>query len=260
MEIDAVSPVTEQTAPVGMSEQSDTVHAADLYTPDENGASTQETNVQTDAPVQQTEERRFTSAEMSDTIRKRLDKEHRKAAWLLGNELLQERMQADSVDEAEALKRIREERIKAKAAQFKDNPEQAFEELLRMRSIPQQEPEDTPTSDGDVQRVYNEIVQEINDGKVPQGFNLTAYLGDPERAREFLKLREAVGMERACALVMPQQPVSKTELNRSLPQTIGTNNSYSPKKIDYSEMSSEDFRAMEEKIKKMYAAGKRVEF
>lgn len=255
MEIDAVSPVTEQTAPVGMSEQSDTVHAADLYTPDENGASAQETNVQTDAPVQQTEERRYTSDEMSATVRKRLDKEHEKAAWKLGSELLKERMQADNIDEAEALKRIREDRIKAKAAQFKDDPEKGFAELMRMR----EQPEDTPTSDGDVQRVYNEIVQEINDGKVPQGFNLTAYLGDPERAREFLKLREAVGMERACALVMPQQPVSKTELNRSLPQTIGTNNSYSQKKIDYSEMSSEDFRAMDEKIKKMYAAGKRVE-
>lgn len=257
MEIDAVTPVAEETAAVGMSEQSDTVNVADLYTPDENGASAQtDTLAQTDAPVQQTEERRYTSDEMSATVRKRLDKEHEKAAWKLGNELLKERMQADNIDEAEALKRIRDDRIRAKAAQFKDDPEKGFAELMRMR----EQPEDTPTPGGDVQRVYDEIVAEINDGKVPNGFDLTGYLSDPARAREFLKLREAVGIERACALVMPQQPMTKAEQNRALPQSIGTNNAYAPKRLDYGEMSSEDFRKVDEKIKKMHAAGKRVEF
>lgn len=264
MEIDAVNPVAEQTAPVGMSEQSDTINAADLYTSEANDASVQtDANVQTDAPVQEPEERRYTSGEMSDTVRKRLDKEHRKAAWVLGSELLQERMQAENIDEAEALKRIRDERIKAKAARFKEDPEGAIEELYRMRNT-QQEPEDTPTSDGDVQRVFNEITQEIRDGKVPQGFDLVGYLSEPARAREFLELRETFGIERACSMAMrmaaPQPQMTKTEINRALPQSRGTNNAYNPKKLDYSEMSSDDFRAIDAKIKKMVASGKRVEF
>ena len=82
MEIDAVTPVAEETAAVGMSEQSDTINAADLYTSEANDASVQtDAPEQTDAPVQpQPEERRYTSDEMSTTVRKRLDKEHQKAA------------------------------------------------------------------------------------------------------------------------------------------------------------------------------------
>ena len=262
METDAVNPITEETGAVGISEQGETISAADLYTPEENGASAQtDTNVQTDAPAQEDKSARmYTSDEMSDTVEKRLKQERRKAAYKLGRELLDEYMRlANITDENEALKQIREQRLKDKAARFKDDPQAAFEELLRARET-REEPEDTPTSGGDAQRVYREIVQEINDGKVPKDFDIEGYLSDRERARKFLAWREKLGIEEACEIAMSMNPKpTKTEQNRALPKTFGTNNAYSPKKLDYRNMSTEEFRKVKEQIKRQSASGKRVE-
>lgn len=260
---DAVNSVPEQAATPDIGAQTETVSVADLFTPEANGAAESSTQAQTDASVSpQKEQRMFTSDEMSKAVQNRLKQERRGAAYQLGRELLDERMRAENLSEADALAKIREDRIKAKAQQYKENPEAAFEELLRNKYQPPTEPEETPTPERNVQKVYNEIVAEINDGKVPEGFDLTAYLSDRDRAVEFLEWREKLGMEQACAIAMrlSDKAPTQTEINRALPKPIGTNNAYSPKQVDFTEMSSEDFRKMNEKIKRMSAAGKRVEF
>lgn len=243
----------------GFGEQSETVNAADLVTPEANGASAQ-TDAQESAPVQKAE-RTYTNADVEKIVKQRLAKQ--KNAYSLGKELIDEYMRTNNVkDEAEALSKIRDERIKTKAAAYKNDPEKAFEELLRNREQPREPEEETQTSEAKAERIYAEITKEIQDGRVPQGFDLAGYLKDRDRARDFLDLRDALGIERACDIAMRMSaPVkTQTERNRDLPQPIGTNNSYNPQQIDFGAMTTEQFREFEKKMKQAANSGKRVQF
>jgi hypothetical protein len=260
MEFDTVNPeVVEQNPAVGIGESND-VNAADLFAPEANSASEQPKETQTDAPAPQTDDRRFTSDEMSKAVQNRLKQERKKAAYVLGEEMLKERMRADNIDESEALKRIREDRIKQKAAQFKADPEKGFAELIRQQNTPV---EDTRTTEAnDVDAVFNAMVGDIQSGKVPNGFDLNAHMSDPNRAREFVDLYKAFGMERACemsARMYAPAPTQK-EINGALPKPINTNNRYTPSTPDVWSMTPEAFAKMEQRMKTARAQGKTVNF
>ena len=249
--------VVEETAAAGIGVQGNEVNAADLFAPEANGADAQQTTTQADVPAQQTEERRFTSDEMSRAVQNRLKQERRGAAYTLGRELLDEYMTANNLSEADALAKIREDRIKQKAAAFKADPEKGFAELMRQR---QYTGEDARTPEARVETLYNNIVGDMKAGKVPKGFDLNAYMADQNNAREFIELYEAFGMERACAYAMRMNAPapSKAEQNRSLPQPERTNNSYTPAQPDIWSMTAKDFAEMEQRMKKARAQGKRV--
>ena len=261
MNIDTVNiDVTDETAAVGIGDNSDIVDAADLLAPEANGASAQTEAPQTDAPAQKPDERRFTSDDMSKAVQNRLKQERRGAAYQLGREILDEYMTANNIkNEADALAKIREDRINAKAAEFKENPEKGFRELMQQRE--QREPgEETRTPEARVETLYNNIVADMQAGRVPDGFDLNAHLSDRANAKQFIELYEAFGMEKACAYAMkmtPQKP-TRTEVNRSLPQGISTNNSYTPANVDYMSMTSEQFAEVEKRIRQARAQGKRV--
>lgn len=258
MDIDAVNPVAEEAVATGIGEQSDNVNAADLFTSEGNDASA-DAPTQESAPEQKAE-RTFTNADVEEIVRKRLKKQ--KAAYELGREILDEFMRQGNMNEADALKAIREQRIKSKAALFKDNPEAFFEEQLRAREQRVEDPDDTPSSGGDAEQVFRDLMGEINSGKVPQEFDIRSYMKNPDLAREFLMLREKLGVEKACEIAMRMTASAKqtrAQTNAALPKSIGTNNSYSPQKLDYMAMSSEDFRKVAERVKKASASGKRVE-
>ena len=263
MTIDAANPATEEAAAYGMGEQGDTISAADLFAPEANDADEQSAKQnQADAPARkkQPTERTFTSDDMSRAVQNRLKQERRGAAYKLGRELLDEYMRANNVSEADALARIREERISSKAAEYKADPEKGFRELMQQREQ-RTEPEDESSSSAErANQLYTAIVGDINDGKVPQGFDLEGHMADRERAQEFIELYEAFGMEKACKLVMRMYAPTptKTELNRALPKPVQTNNSYSPANVDFMAMSSEEFRAYDAKMKKARAMGKRI--
>ena len=250
------NPVANETAAAGIGVQGNEVSAADLFAPEANGTDAPQSTAPADVPAQRTEERRFTSDDMSRAVQNRLKQERRGAAYTLGRELLDEYMTANNLSEADALAKIREDRIKQKAAQFKADPEKGFAELMRQR---QYTGEDTQTPEARVDRLYNDIVTDIQSGKVPQGFDLNAYLSNPNDARDFIDLYEQFGMERACAFAMRMnaQTPSKAEQNRALPKPINTNNSYTPAQPDVWAMSAKDFAEMEKRMKKARAQGKR---
>lgn len=264
MDIDTVNVVADDNAAAGIGGNNDIVDAADLIAPEANGAGAQTEAPQADVPDQgKTEERRFTSDEMSRAVQQRLKQERRGAAYQLGREILNEYMAANNIrNEADALAKIREDRIKSKAAAFKADPQKGFEEMLRMQNQPTEPAEETRTAKaGNVDQIYSELSDEIKTGKVPQGFDIVSYLSEPERARTFLRWREKLGVEEACNIAMqimtPATP-TKAEINRSLPKSIHTNNSYQPANIDYTKMTSEEFAAAEKRIRQARAQGKRV--
>ena len=153
--------VVEETAAAGIGVQGNEVNAADLFAPEANGADAQQTTTQADVPAQQTEERRFTSDDMSRAVQNRLRQERRGAAYTLGRELLDEYMTANNLSEADALAKIREDRIKQKAAAFKADPEKGFAELMRQR---QYTGEDARTPEARVETLYNNIVGDMKAG------------------------------------------------------------------------------------------------
>ena len=249
--------VVEENSAAGIGGQGNEVSAADLFVPEANGTDAPQSTAPADVPAQRTDERRFTSDDMSRAVQNRLKQERRGAAYTLGRELLDEYMTANNLSEADALAKIREDRIKQKAAAFKADPEKGFAELMRQR---QYAGEDARTPEARVETLYNNIVGDMKAGKVPQGFDLNAYMADRDNAREFVELYEAFGMERACAYAMRMNAPapSKAEQNRALPKPINTNNSYTPAQPDVWAMSSKDFAEMEKRMKKARAQGKRV--
>lgn len=254
--------VAEETAATGISEQGE-INAADLFAPEANGAGVQtDRDAQTDAPVEQKpDDRRFTSDDMSRAVQNRLKQERRGAAYQLGRELLDEYMRANNLSESDALAKIREDRIKQKAAEFKADPEKGFTELMRQREQRIEPEEETRTSEARAETLYNNIVSDMQAGKVPQGFDLRAYMTNRENAQQFIELYEAFGMEKACAYAIRMAPQpTRTEINRSLPQGITTNNSYSPNIPDVANMDSKTFREFDQKMKQAYSSGKRVKF
>ena len=258
----AETTVAEETAATGISEQGE-INAADLLTPEATGAGNQtDNNAQTDAPAREkTDERRFTSDDMSRAVQNRLKQERKGAAYQLGRELLDEYMRANNVNEADALAKIREERINAKAAAFKADPEKGFRELMQQREQRIEPEEETQTLEARVETLYNNIVADMQAGKVPQGFDLNAHLSDRANAQQFIELYEAFGMEKACAYAMRMTPQpTRTEINRSLPKGIQTNNSYTPSTPDFANMDSKSFREYDQKMKQAYNSGKRVKF
>lgn len=258
----AETPIAEETAATGISEQGE-INAADLLTPEAKGAGNQtDGNAQTDAPARETtDERRFTSDDMSRAVQNRLRQERKGAAYQLGRELLDEYMRANNLNEADALAKIREDRINAKAAAFKADPEKGFRELMQQREQRIEPEEETRTSDDHVKTLYNNIVADMNAGKVPQGFDLNAHLNDRANAQQFIELYEAFGMEKACAYAMRMNPrPTRTEINRSLPQGIQTNNSYTPSVPDFENMDSKTFREFDQKMRQAANSGKRVKF
>ena len=259
MDYYAENPVAENTAAVGMSEQSDVVNAADLYTPEANGAAETDAQAQADAPkATQKAQRMYTSDEMSNAVEKRLKQERRGAVYQLAREMIDERMRAENCSEADAIAKIRQDRINTKAAEYKANPEKGFAELMQRMNG-----EETRTPETRVDNLYTAMTADIEAGKVPQGFDLNAYMSDRERARDFIELYEAFGMERACALAQrmnaPAQP-TKAEQNAALPRPIDTNNAYTPAQPDIWGMSSKEFSDMEKRMKAARAQGKRVNF
>lgn len=258
----AETTVAEETAATGISEQGE-INAADLLTPEATGAGNQtDNNAQTDASAREkTDERRFTSDDMSRAVQNRLKQERKGAAYQLGRELLDEYMRANNVSEADALAKIREDRINAKAAAFKEDPEKGFRELMQQRAQRIEPEEETQTSESRVETLYNSITADMQAGKVPQGFDLPTYMKDAENARRFIRLYEAFGMEEACDYAIRMNPQkTRTEINRELPQGIQTNNSYTPSTPDFQNMDSKTFREYDQKMKQAYNSGKRVKF
>lgn len=258
MEYYAENPVAENTAAVGMSEQSDTVNAADLYTPEANGAAETDARAQTDAPdASQKNQRMYTSDEMTKAVQNRLKQERRGAVYQLAREMIDERMKTDNCTEAEAISKIRNDRISTKAAEYKANPEKGFAELMQRMTG-----EDARTPEARVDTLYKSMTADIEAGKVPKGFDLDGYMSDRARAKDFIDMYEAFGMERACAFAMRMNaptPTKKQE-NEALPQPIDTNNAYRPAQPDIWSMSSKEFSDMEKKMKAARAQGKRVNF
>lgn len=201
-------------------------------------------------------ERTFTQADVNRAVQERLRAERKKAAYALGTEMLNERMERDGLSEKDALKAIRDERLQRKVAEYKENPEKGFEELLRSK-----ESVDTPNTQDRAETIAAELMQEQESGKIPSDFDLGGYLQDRERAKEFLRYREALGVEEAvkiARLQMATDSEAKKGINRSLPKPIGTQNSYKPTSVDFTAMSSEEFRKARAQIQAAHAKGKRV--
>lgn len=210
-------------------------------------------------------ERTFTQDEMNKAISKRLREERKSAEYSLGNELLRETMQEHNLSKQDALKKIREDRLKAKATEYKDNPEKGFEAILRGRNHDYEESVETLSTQSKAEQIAKELMQEVEEGRIPRDFNLSAYMSNPESARSFLRHRELLGVEEAVQIARMNESnhrqynsEDKAAKNKSLPKPIGTNNSYKPTIPDYTSMSTEEFKKAAAKIREAHKSGKRV--
>ncbi len=116
-------------------------------------------------------------------------------------------------------------------------------------------------------RIERELMQLINEGRMPKGFDLAEALQDGDFAKLLTEMPAyaaiRVYMAERAAKNAEEEALSRLTRGRqeqlSLPQPARAAGGTAPV-IDYMALSSEQFAHLEEKLKAAAAAGKRVPF
>ena len=172
--------------------------------------------------------------------------------YQLGKQMLAERMRRDNLSADDAYKAILDENIKAQAKQFKDNPEQFYEHMLRSQNQRQQV-QQTPSHEQTAMNLTQQLIDAGNRGAMPENFT------PQDITPEFISNAQAYGID--AALVMWSNRAAGTredvvaELTRrqSMPVPMrSTGDNVAPRPVDFEHMSKEEFARYEAALKKRY--------
>lgn len=209
------------------------------------------------------QERMFAQAELDNLIQRRLASERNKPAYRIGKEALANAMNGnDKMTEAEAEALIRKQRIKQRVDSYKGDTSKFMEDVLLEQERRQSGQTEPDGNEGDGTRALSQqLAQERASGAIPEDFDLLGTLKDPSRRNSFLADREKFGAAAAVELSRRAAQTAPQVQKPNLPKPIKANdNGYKANKVDFSEMSTEEFRKFEAKIKRAAASGKEVRF
>ena len=176
--------------------------------------------------------------------------------------LIQDRAREKGITEQQALAELQNDRIKQVSENYARNPAQFYEDMLRGRN-----PLNAQQPQYDASAQANEMARQMADairaGEIPEGFDVQHLDNDfMEAYREFGNVRVALRLWQAEHKSDVQAKQIATELQRRQkapkPMSPTSANPQSPQPPDYANMSSEDFRKLEAKIKQAELQGKKV--
>lgn len=184
--------------------------------------------------------------------------------YQLGKILLAERMQKDGVSAEVAAQRIRQERIDQRAQQYQQNPQEFYKDYLQDKNQPSQPPQQQPQQQSQTDEAST-LAQQLYDAKqsgiLPEGFDPNKHI-----TREFIADVQRFGVEAAAAIFQAKSTstgsiVTELERRQRQPQPIRpTGGSVPAQKVDFRNMSIEDFEALDAKVSAEMARGRRVTF
>lgn len=172
--------------------------------------------------------------------------------YMLGKQLLEERMRKDGLTADAAYQTIRNEQIQAQAKNYKDNPASFYEDWLRSQSQPQrQSTEPTPQT---AESLTSQLMDARARGVMPEDFQPNDITAD------FIANVQKYGMDGALAVwdnTRPQQArtaiVNELERRQNMPQPMRSNGDFvAPRPPDFAHMSSEEFKKWDAALAKRY--------
>jgi hypothetical protein len=192
-------------------------------------------------------------------LRARLEREREKfqktPEFLAGQMLLRERMAKDGISAEEALDRIRRERNTEKAQEYAKNPTAFYEDYLNNRQTAY-EPRPQMT---EAESLAQQMTAAHDAGLVPPSF-------DPRRdmTAAFVGNLQRYGAEAALEIWKAQQnAATQAEVQRQKaaprPMRVGGGSAPAPK-LDFENMSSEEFAKIDKQIEQSLRMGRRVRF
>ena len=192
-------------------------------------------------------------------LRARLEREREKfqrtPEYLAGQMLLQERMAKDGISAEEALDRIRRERNTERAQEYAKNPAAFYEDYLNNR---QTAPTTAPQA-SEAETLAQQMTAAGEAGLIPPSF-------DPKRDMNaaFVGNLQRYGAEAALEIWKAQQSTAvQTEVQRQKaaprPMRVGGGGVTAPK-LDFENMSSEEFAKIDKQIEQSLRMGRKVRF
>lgn len=175
--------------------------------------------------------------------------------FLLGQQLLRERMQ-NGVSAEQAYQQILDERVKAKAESYRQNPQNFYEDYLRSQT---RQPEIRSSSD-DAQSLAEQLISAKESGLLPEDFS------PQDITPDFIADVQEYGVKAAARIFNASHAstdsiVSKVAANQRLPRTMRTDGiNVPPPRLDIENMSTEDFAKLDDRLADALAKGKRVRF
>lgn len=175
--------------------------------------------------------------------------------YMLGQELLRERMQ-NGMSAEQAYQQILDERVRAKAESYKQNPQNFYEDYLRSQSRQYE----APRGAGDDQSLAEQLIEAKEMGVLPEDFS------PDDITPDFIADVQEFGVRGAAKIfnashVTTDKVVSRLNANQRLPRTMKTDGAnVPPPRLDIERMSSEDFARLDERLSDALAKGKRIRF
>lgn len=176
--------------------------------------------------------------------------------------LISDRAREKGITEQQALQELQNDRIRQVSENYAKNPAQFYEDMLRGRNPinalqPQFNADDLSNDLG------AQMANAIRAGQLPEGFDVknpgTQFFDDFTKYRNVevaLRLWQAEHQSD----IQAQQIANELQRRQKAPKPMSptTANPQSPAPPDYANMSSEDFRKLEEQIKRAELQGKKV--
>ena len=177
----------------------------------------------------------------------------------LGRFLIDQVASSKGISRAEAAEQIRKAEIDRQAEEYASNPKEFYKAQL----VKEQQTTKDSGMQGEASRISADLSNAARNGNLPNGF------GKESITKEFVLDAKEYGVKAALAMwerqntesPSMQRVVAEVEKRRSAVKPMQpSGRSPSPERIDFSNMSSEEFRKVEQRIKKAQLDGKTVKF
>jgi len=176
--------------------------------------------------------------------------------------LIADRAREKGITEQQALAELQNDRIKQVSENYAKNPAQFYEDMLRGRN-PLNAPQPQYDANAQATEMARQMADAIRAGEIPEGFDVQHLDTDfMDAYREFGNVRMALRLWQAehKSDVQARQIASELQRRQKAPKPMSPTsaNPQSPQPPDYANMSSEDFKKLEAKIKQAELQGKKV--
>ena len=222
-------------------------------------------NTEDDAPLPNV----TNAKDFQKALRERLPQERKRGRSEIENSpemkyvraLIEDRAREKGITPEAALKELNDERINKKAEQYGKNPASWFKDQM----LQQQQTQEPSRSDAGY-RIANGVARAMQEQRIPEGF-------DPHNpGNEFFADADQYGVDAALViweLKHAPQVQAEAKANKiaealdrrqkaAAPMSPTTANPQSSRSVDYMNMSSDEFRRLDEQLMRAARAGKKV--
>lgn len=180
--------------------------------------------------------------------------------YTLGAMLLDERAKRDGITREEAFQRIQQERLDATADAYAKDPKQFYRDLLQGNvTTPQRQPAFQPAQaeapQAQAKRVGEELANMYKAGQLPEGFDIRQNL-DQDTYNNIVEYGAPAAMRIWAAEHGPTVELARRQSGPAPMRPTSSNKQSGP--VDYSTISTEDYRKKKDQIRQAMLNGKRV--